>query len=232
MNDDHAVGEARATRPLAFRDVAFVGIVGAAMGAGVVLSIRRHETPPEPAPVASPLAVLPTTPVASRPDDPTALCESAWNVVCDPRAAEADLRRAMQMAETAMKYAPEEDLRDARIESERTNAPARSEEELARANAVVVLGAAKYRAGDFAGAVDALSPVVANPKEWFAYSDYCPAFLAMAQARLGRAEDARKSLGKMLGATQIHAWLRGDACAQALLREAQAVVDGADKPPK
>jgi tetratricopeptide (TPR) repeat protein len=132
-------------------------------------------------------------------DDPNRLNDASWAVVRRPDAGAAAYRRALRVAESACRLAPN------------------------HGGFLNTLGVAQYRAGKYQEAVATLKrsdQLNAQPRVGSIPADL--AFLALAQYRLGRTEETRAALGRLREAMVKPQWAN-DAENQGFLHEAETI---------
>jgi tetratricopeptide (TPR) repeat protein len=133
-------------------------------------------------------------------EDPARLNSRSEFVVRFPNAQAKDYRPALRQAEAACRIEPENGLY------------------------LSTLGVAHYRMGDYNQALIALTRSDALYAKQYCQSRPADlAFLAMAQHRLGRADEARKLLDRLRQSLQAAPW-KTDSTAQAFLREAEDLI--------
>jgi hypothetical protein len=132
-------------------------------------------------------------------DDPRRLHEPSWAVVRRPGADAAKYRRAVQLAEAARRLEPE------------------------NGNYLTTLGVARYRAGQYPAALEALTRArTINAQRLKGDHPADVAFLALCQQQLGQPEQAGKLLAELRELMKKPQWAN-DEEAQAFLREAEAL---------
>jgi DNA-binding beta-propeller fold protein YncE len=136
----------------------------------------------------------------ARRDEARRLNDASWQVVASPDHPAAAYDRALRDAEAASRLVPEDGL------------------------ILNTLGVARYRAGDLAGALEALTRSDALNAAGAGGSHPADlAFLAMAHHRLGHRAEARAALGKLRDAMRRARW-KDDPESRGFLREAEALI--------
>ncbi len=141
------------------------------------------------------------------PEDPDALNNASWQIVCTPGGTAERYAQALRYAEAACRLEPE------------------------NGNSLNTLGVAQYRAGRYPEALATLTrsdQIHAKTEEGSHPSDL--AFLAMAQHRLGRMAEARATFGRLREAMKAPSVAK-DEEAQGFQREVEALLQENKTPP-
>jgi WD40 repeat protein len=135
-----------------------------------------------------------------RPMDPKHLNEAAWDIVGKPGAAATDLRRALAMAEEAVRQQPKDGF------------------------CLNTLGVAHYRLGNYDQARQTLlQSAKLNAARLKSAHPADLAFLTMSAHKLGQAKEAQGYLDRLRTTMKLSAWAKNEEAA-GFLREAEAAL--------